>query len=206
MYEDNDVPFNFYSLDLFGSIGRLFPHGGSGNAVAEAGSFLGSVLDWVMLVWGAFTFLSLLLSAVLLFGIIYTYLRSGQLDVAQEEFIVASERSYRELYGARTTNWRWDEILGRINSENPNDWKLAVIDADVMLYETLESAGYTGTSVGDKLKGASARSFSTLDIAWNAHRVRNQVAHSGTDFVLTKRVAQETVTQYKMVFDEFGVI
>ena len=206
MYEDNDVPFNFYSLDLFGSIGRLFSGSEGGNTIAEAGSFFGTVFNWMALMWGVFTFLSLILSAVLLFGIIYTYLRSGQLDAAQEEFIAASERSYRELYGARTTNWRWDEILGRINSENPNDWKLALIDADVMLYETLESAGYAGTTVGDKLKGASARSFSTLDIAWNAHRIRNQVAHSGTDFVLTKRVAQETITQYKMVFDEFGVI
>lgn len=207
MYEDNDVPFNSYSIDFFGTIGRMFfDSGDGGNAIAEAGSFFAIVVGWVTVVWSVFTFLSLLLSAVLLFGIIYAYIRSGQLDAAQEEFIAAAEQSYRQLHGVRTTNWRWDEIQGRISSENPNDWKLAIIDADVMLYDTLESAGYPGSTVGDKLKGASSRSFTTLDIAWNAHKVRNQVAHSGTDFVLTKKIAQETITQFRMVFEEFGVI
>ncbi len=207
MYPDNDVPYSSYSVDFFGTIGRIFfGSGDASDTIAEAGSFFAMVVGWVSIMWSFFTFLSLLLSAVLLFGIIYAYIRSGQLDEAQEEFIAAAERSYRELHGVRTTNWRWDEIQGRITSDNPNDWKLAIIDADVMLFDTLESAGYTGATVGDKLKGASSRSFTTLDIAWNAHKVRNQVAHSGTDFVLTKKLAQETVTQYRMVFEEFGVI
>ncbi|MEZ4200307.1 MAG: hypothetical protein R3B69_01740 [Candidatus Paceibacterota bacterium] len=48
--------------------------------------------------------------------------------------------------------------------------------------------------------------FQTLDQAWAAHLVRNKVAHAGSDFILTKKLAQETVTQYKMVFEELGVV
>ncbi|MEX0917623.1 MAG: hypothetical protein WDZ93_00540 [Candidatus Paceibacterota bacterium] len=211
MPQDNDVPYNAYSVDFFGSLGRwLFGSGDSGggarDAVGETGAFLSTVLEWVFTIWGILTVLSLLLCVLLLYGIIYTYLRAGQLDAAQEDFIATAEKSYRDLNGSRTANWRWDEITGRINSNSPNDWKLAIIDADVMLYETLESAGFVGTSIGEMLKSASPKHFTTLDTAWNAHKIRNQIAHSGTDFVLTKKVAQETITQYRMVFEEFGVV
>ena len=75
-----------------------------------------------------------------------------------------------------------------------------------MLQDVLDSAGYPGESIGEKLKNASPQSFRTIDMAWRAHKVRNQVAHSGSDFVLTKNLAQETITQYKMVFEEFEIV
>lgn len=203
---DNDVPYSSYSLDFFGSLGRLFAGVGPGEGAAVAGSVFASIVHWLWVLWGAFTALSLLASAILFAGIIYTYFRAAQLAEAQEHFILAAERAYRELNGSRTKNWRWEEVESHIDSESPNDWKLAIIDADVMLYETLESAGYTGTSIGDKLKSANTKSFTTLEQAWNAHKVRNQIAHGGADFVLTKKIAQDTINQYKMVFSEFGVI
>ena len=63
-----------------------------------------------------------------------------------------------------------------------------------------------GTTIGEKLKSASPNSFKTLDQAWRAHRVRNEIAHAGSDFVLTKKAAQDTITQYKMVFEEFELL
>jgi len=56
------------------------------------------------------------------------------------------------------------------------------------------------------LKSVSASQMTTLNDAWEAHKIRNRIAHDGADFVLTKRVAQETITQYRRVFDEFGLV
>jgi len=75
-----------------------------------------------------------------------------------------------------------------------------------MLEQMLDNAGYVGASIGDKLKTANPASFTTVQDAWDAHRVRNEIAHAGSDFVLTKRVAQETIIKYERVFREFGVI
>ena len=44
----------------------------------------------------------------------------------------------------------------------------------------------------------------TLDDAWQAHKVRNQIAHAGADFVLTQKITRETIMMYKRVFEELG--
>jgi hypothetical protein len=45
-----------------------------------------------------------------------------------------------------------------------------------------------------------------LDEAWEAHRVRNQVAHEGSDFILSQREARRAVELYRKVFEAYGVI
>jgi hypothetical protein len=52
--------------------------------------------------------------------------------------------------------------LTLINSQNQNDWKAAIIDADNLLEETLEENKFYGESVGDRLKKAD---FATLQSA-----------------------------------------
>ncbi len=81
---------------------------------------------------------------------------------------------------------------------------MAIIESDILLGRILKEKGYGGSSIGEQLKSISPQSLSTLNDAWEAHKVRNQIAHDGADFVLTKKKAQETITMYKRVFSEFG--
>jgi len=71
-----------------------------------------------------------------------------------------------------------------------------------MLEELLESLGYVGATVADKLKTARPETFRSIEDAWEAHKVRNAVAHQGSGFALTKRIAQETVARFGRVFEE----
>jgi hypothetical protein len=105
-----------------------------------------------------------------------------------------------------TKNARCDAIQMRISEHNPESWRIAIIEADIMLDETLINAGYVGQSLGEKLRSANTTSFTTLQDAWEAHKVRNEIAHVGSDFVLTQRTAQETLVRFERVFREFGVI
>ena len=57
-----------------------------------------------------------------------------------------------------------------------------------------------------ELSAAGIDAAVTLEDAWNAHKVRNAIAHQGSDFVLTKRVADATITQYRHVFEEFKFV
>ncbi len=97
---------------------------------------------------------------------------------------------------------RWKTIQYSINSENINDWKTAIIDADNLLDETLQEHGYNGETLGERLKNAN---FATVQNAWAAHIIRNKIAHDSS-FILTKRETKRALQNYKIVFSEFYYI
>ena len=112
------------------------------------------------------------------------------------------------LFGAEKEkiNEKWEKVLEHINSNNPSDWRLAIIEADIMLDELLRSAGYHGETVGDLLKAVEASDMLTLEQAWEAHKVRNRIAHSGSDFDLNEREAKRVIALFESVFKEFQII
>lgn len=103
-------------------------------------------------------------------------------------------------------NEKWEKVIKYANSENESDWRLAIIEADVMLEELLHASGYVGESVGDILKSIDKSEFLTIEDAWNAHRVRNAIAHSGGDFKLSERETKRVVALFENVFREFRLI
>lgn len=108
--------------------------------------------------------------------------------------------------GKSVLNEKWELVLKHINSENPADWRLAIIEADIMLEDLLEASGYHGETVGDRLKAVEPSDMLTLDQAWEAHKVRNRIAHSGSDFDLSEREAKRVVALFESVFKEFEII
>ncbi len=98
---------------------------------------------------------------------------------------------------------RWKKVTELIESENQNDWRQAIIEADIMLDEMLTKQGYKGESIGDKLKRVEKGDFETYDLAWEAHLVRNRIAHDGSNFELNKYEAKRIITLFKQVFSEF---
>jgi hypothetical protein len=106
----------------------------------------------------------------------------------------------------KTQNTKWQRVMTHIESVNEGDWKLAILEADIMLDEMLTVMGLHGESIGDKLKAVERSDFLNIDFAWEAHKVRNKIAHNGSDFVLTQREARRVVGLYGEVFKEFGLI
>lgn len=104
------------------------------------------------------------------------------------------------------SNRRWKNIQLLISSYNSNDWKQAIIEADIILDEMLEKMGYHGKSIGEKLKQIESSDFLTLNQAWEAHKVRNQIAHQGGNYVLSKDEAERVIDLYGQVFKEFYFI
>ncbi len=98
---------------------------------------------------------------------------------------------------------KWVEVEKNINSANPSDWRVAIVDADIMLGTILTRQGYGGAAIGDQLKAVDKEDMLTLQDAWDAHKTRNDIAHGGTDFQLNERQAKATIALYKKVFQEF---
>ncbi len=167
------------------------------------GGFLHTLQTW----WSVYAIIAIILSLIFIIGYIYAKIRFAQLYDEQVGLIIAGEEAWRNRHAnPATRNERWELIQARTTEDNPESWRVAIIEADIMLDETLKNAGYVGQNLGEKLKGANAESFTTLQDAWEAHKVRNEIAHVGRDFILTQKSAQETITRYARVFKEFGVI
>ena len=200
--DENDIIYHTYGIHLVENVRDFFERiFGGGSASIE--HFFDVLSFW----WNIYSILAILLALLFLAGFIYAKMRYHELAHLVSEMLAESEHEWARLYGEGAKgSTRWAEVETHILSENPSDWKLAIIEADVMLEEMLHGAGYVGGSIGDMLKSANLQSFATLRDAWDAHTVRNEIAHAGSDYVLTKRGAQETILKYERVFREFKAI
>ncbi|HEY6021130.1 MAG TPA: hypothetical protein VIY48_14855, partial [Candidatus Paceibacterota bacterium] len=104
------------------------------------------------------------------------------------------------------TNSRWDHIIMLATGAGHGDWRRAILEADIMLFDVMREQGYPGTTVGEQLKNANPIQMTTLDLAWKAHKVRNEIAHGGEAYVLNERDARATIDYYRRVFEELGVL
>jgi hypothetical protein len=158
-------------------------------------SIVKTVITIVMVVGVIFTL-------ILLGGIVYVTIRTNQVRAKENKKLKqAIPKAMQPL-----RNERWEKIQEHVHSDNPNDWRLAIIEADILLDELVSNIGYTGDTLGDKLKQVVRGDMETLENAWQAHKVRNQIAHTGSDFILTKREAQRVIDLYASVFNEFKAI
>ena len=145
------------------------------------------------------------LCLVFAIGIVYCVERIKQVRRKEEVmYDIKIEPAFEEIGKADTKySDMWQRISANIASENENDWKQAIIEADVILDELLTRMGYRGESVGEKLKRVEKGDMETLDDAWEAHKVRNSIAHGHTGFTLNHHEAKQTIQLYKKVFEEF---
>jgi len=194
-----DVGFesgNFLS-DLWASI-----FGGNEFWAWLFGGGIFGVLAWL---WSVYTFIAYLLCLIFIILYIYATIRKEYYEGLIAQRVKDDYQIWNETYGAAKKQGRLEDIQQHALSENPNDWKLAIIEADIILDQTLKDRGYAGNSLGERLRSITPRQLSSIDDAWDAHRVRNKIAHEGADFVITRRIVDETIARYMNVFREFGV-
>ncbi|MDB4984367.1 MAG: protein of unknown function with transrane region [Patescibacteria group bacterium] len=103
-------------------------------------------------------------------------------------------------------NQRWVAITNHFASDNQNDWRAAILDADSMLDELVTGLGYTGAGLGEKLNQVRDVDFPTKQAAWEAHKVRNIIAHQGGGYNLSERQKDLVRKHYENVFRSSGII
>ncbi len=185
-----DFPVPFINLEfLYFSIYRLL------DAVFDPASFYARLSEASVSIFPYATVLSL----VFLVGIIYSATRASKI----EHNLYGRKESLAVAEAPNLENKRWARIVNHLNSENESDWRLAVLEADLILEDMLKNMGYVGETIGDKLKNIEKSDFNTINEAWEGHRVRNLIAHEGGDFTITNREARRVVALYEKVFKEF---
>lgn len=101
---------------------------------------------------------------------------------------------------------KWKKIIEKSESQNPSDWRLAIIEADIMLDDLLMQLQLPGETMGEKLKAVEPSDFLTLDLAWEAHKFRNMIAHEGQNFMVNQREIRRVIGLFEQVFKEFHLI
>jgi hypothetical protein len=166
-------------------------------------ALLNALIRWI----GLLLPFSLIVSAILVYIIIYAYTRHKKaLEEEDATFKAHAVKDHGTPKGDPELHAKWAKVQAHVNSQNPSDWRLAILEADILLYDVLEKMGFQGDSIGEKLKSVKKEDFLALDQAWEAHKIRNEIAHKGSDFALNDREARRVVDLYKKVFDEFYIL
>lgn len=144
------------------------------------------------------------ISVVFLGGIFWAMIKGGEVHHHEHE-------KYKAIVDEETTTnekeIQWQVILDHVNGDNPAEWKIAILEADNILDEVLEDMGYVGDTVADKLKAMSRTKIASYDALWDAHKLRNEIAHGGAvDMDLSKKMARDAVAKFENAFKELGYL
>jgi hypothetical protein len=171
---------------------------GSEGWVPENALEDGGMKGWFKSFFTIIMIVGTVLTLGLLAGILYVTIRTNQIRARELQKI----KNAIPKKNVPRNNDRWNTVMEHANSENPSDWRLAIIESDIILDELLTRTGYEGQSLGEKLKQVTKGDVKSIDLAWEAHKVRNQIAHEGGDFILTQRETKRVVNMYATIFAE----
>jgi len=101
---------------------------------------------------------------------------------------------------------KWERIIKLAESQNQSDWRLSIIEADIILDDLLMKLQLPGATMGEKLEAVEKSDFTTIESAWEAHKFRNSIAHEGNDFLVNQREIHRIISLYEAVFKEFYLV
>jgi len=169
------------------------------NSLLEFRNLIGSWME-PNLIW--FQLISVLLSGLFIWGIVYIVSRVNYFDMQAEKYMdilgVGNLTKRRSLRG-------WEQIKKRIISSTQQDWKLAVLEADKILDEILKMAGYLGSDLTSKLEILKPENLASLEEVKIAHSLARKIM-SDPGLELKKEDAIVALKSYKKAFVELNLL
>ena len=71
--------------------------------------------------------------------------------------------------------------------------------------DALKRAGFAGETMGERLQNIQSGQIQNLDALWEAHKIRNRLAHD-SDYFLRYAEAKRAVSQFEKILKELGVL
>lgn len=174
---------------------NLFHLWGKAQALAENFN-LGTTLD----VLKTIGFLATLVFAILLMWVILKS-REKIADKLEEVKIQLNPPKPGEgKYDAR-----WKEVKEHLASLRDAEWKFAIIEADKIAEAALMEAGFPGETIGERMTLISKEQLLSINDLWQAHKLRNIIAHDPNHQVRYEEV-RLALSQYEKALRELGVL
>ena len=96
------------------------------------------------------------------------------------------------------------EIENKFKKENPASYAMTVINADKLLDKAMMEMGIPGKTMGERLKKCGDK-FTNLNGVWQAHKLRNAIAHE-SDIEVSYKRAFNALAIYKQALKDLGAI
>ena len=172
-------------------------------------AILGKVLEWAGFAanfdYSGVIFLlkmmAVFLSTLFIYGIIYSIYQTDQVYEAIHAFL---KPAHVPVDKNKNTE-EWQRILQKGTSENESERKFAIIAADTLIERILELAGYKGENLGERLKKVEKGDLDSLDALWEAHKIRNRIAHEA-DHKLSSEEASRALALFEKALRELEYI
>ena len=177
------------------------PPGTATSAVAAASQAGQSFMAGYFSHLGLFEFFGLLIALIFFAGIVYFGIETGYFSLRAGHFrhiILQSDISKKEAQES------WHKIEDYFYRGGESDLKVAILEADKLLNDALREAGIAGVQLGDRLKKASAEQVPNINELWQAHKLRNQIAHE-PNFKLKRDLAERALGIYETALKNLGI-
>lgn len=99
---------------------------------------------------------------------------------------------------------QWLKIEQVLQKEQPASYQLSVLEADKLLDAALRQRGINGQTMGERMKSYQSR-WSDANAVWQAHKLRNRVAHE-TDVQVSYNDARQALEGFKRGLKDVGAI
>ncbi|MFA6407140.1 MAG: hypothetical protein WCV80_00340 [Candidatus Paceibacterota bacterium] len=152
-------------------------------------------------------FIFLILDTALVVGIIlftiHAYATRRKIDIHAAPPSVAQILKKPGLQAAYKESW--EKILARAVSSPPDSYRAALMDADALIDQLLQDAGFVGTNMAERLGRLNNMGLRSLNAVFRAHRIRNELAHS-SDVILLEKEMREVINLYEKFLHEVKIL
>ncbi len=104
-------------------------------------------------------------------------------------------------FGVKKIIKAWNKIMARLETGLESEYKLAVIEADSMLDDTLKRMGYGGETLGERLGKLTSATLPNIEEVKKAHQTRNDVIHD-PDYRLSLDEARKVLAIHEQAFKD----
>ena len=94
--------------------------------------------------------------------------------------------------------------MRHIDSPREGEWKFAIIEADKLVDDQLKTR-FAGETMGERLMNIDKTKLLTIDGLWEAHKVRNRLAHD-TNYFLRHAEAVRAIRLFEQTLKELEAI
>lgn len=143
-------------------------------------------------------------ATVLFLDIILLIIQRGVAGNMREKFLgMDAPRAIMDK--KEKTKEAWEIISKKLESDNPVDYKVAIIEADDFIDEIVKELKYEGKNFGERLENIPEEHIVNVAGMKQAHQVRNKIIHDD-NFVLSQNDALGVMSQYEEFLRSFQII
>ncbi len=117
---------------------------------------------------------------------------------------IASRSKGRAILDQEKYRSDWLRIEQGVAKDNETSFHLAIINADKLLDRALRERGFSGATMGERMKAAQSV-WNNANHVWGAHKIRNQIAHE-TDVKISYDTTRRSLAAFKQALKDTGAI